>query len=256
MPARHRCWKRYYKLGRQFSTFENSDRHRDSKPEINIHFSDPSNGNCRVTITNKGRGSFPDYKIYNHDDVAISVKVPRLESVTSRRHWSISGNLSNYGAQTLPTLEIEITKSMKPRHNNSDSSHTFRMLGNLREDKGKKQKLDEMLKDLIPGFTDWDIDTQSGNDYLKYITSKGEHRADLLGDGTLSLFRICLHLVDDNPNESSVLVIDEPELSLHPVAQAGLARLIAMSSASKQVVVCTHSTYFVNWSDYQNGANL
>ena len=241
----------------EFRRFEKSDRHGSNKPKISIFFYDPSSGDCRVVITNKDKGSFLDYTFYNHQNQADDTPMLPLEAVTSRRHWSISGTAFNspYAfSHNLVEFGEKITNNMKPRSDKGDHSETFKMLSVIRNDKNKKDKLDEMLKTLIPGFTDWDIDSQDSNDYLKYVTVDGEHRADLLGDGTLSLFRICLHLVDSN--NKAVLIIDEPELSLHPVAQTNLSKLISKASKNKQIIVCTHSPYFVNWSDYLNGASF
>lgn len=40
-----------------------------------------------------------------------------------------------------------------------------------------------------------------------------------------------------------ILLIDEPEISLHPIAQIILSKLLAEASTEKQIVVATHSPY-------------
>jgi predicted ATP-dependent endonuclease of OLD family len=67
-----------------------------------------------------------------------------------------------------------------------------------------------------------------------------------------SLFRKALALYDQE-NQSCV-VIDEPELSLHPQAQKRLAEFISSKSDRCQIILCTHSPYFINWNDLNAGA--
>lgn len=72
--------------------------------------------------------------------------------------------------------------------------------------------------------------------------------------GIWSIFTICAALFD--APEESVIVIDEPELSVHPALQKRLMTLFLEYSMTRQIIVCTHSPYFVNWEAIVNGANL
>jgi hypothetical protein len=47
-------------------------------------------------------------------------------------------------------------------------------------------------------------------------------------------------------------LIDEPELDLHPQMQKKLALLLSEEAKTRQIIVCTHSPYFINWEDYLN----
>jgi predicted ATP-dependent endonuclease of OLD family len=79
------------------------------------------------------------------------------------------------------------------------------------------------------------------------------HRSDLLGDGVITVIRILLHLFEakDTP-----IIIDEPELSLHPMAQKKLIEIIAECSQLRQIIISTHSPYFISWEYLNNGAIL
>lgn len=59
-----------------------------------------------------------------------------------------------------------------------------------------------------------------------------------------------------NHNANRILIIDEPELSLHPGAQKTLATLLSSEARHRQIIVCTHSPYFTSWEDFQNGAKF
>lgn len=79
------------------------------------------------------------------------------------------------------------------------------------------------------------------------------HRADFLGDGVVSIMRIVAHLVVNNDR---LIVIDEPELSLHPAAQKRMRSVLAEASKHQQIVIATHSPYLVDWEYIKNGAIL
>lgn len=53
-----------------------------------------------------------------------------------------------------------------------------------------------------------------------------------------------------------MIIVDEPELSLHPQAQKRLAKFLSEESARRQVIICTHSPYFINWEDFLNWAKF
>jgi len=63
-------------------------------------------------------------------------------------------------------------------------------------------------------------------------------------DGTLRF--ICLATLLLQPNLPSLIVIDEPELGLHPSALALLASLLKSASTRAQVIACTQSVTLVN----------
>jgi predicted ATP-dependent endonuclease of OLD family len=111
-----------------------------------------------------------------------------------------------------------------------------------------------ILSRLEPSIIDWTIDN-NGQDYLSFKSISGQyHRTGLVGDGVSNLFRIAYALYDFQPG--NVLLLDEPELSLHPQGQKRLYREIRACAATGQVVLSTHSPYFVSWMDIQAGARI
>ena len=65
-----------------------------------------------------------------------------------------------------------------------------------------------------------------------------------LSDGTIRFIALTTALLQPNP--PSTLLVDEPELGLHPVALGVLAALIHEASASTQVIVSTQSPLLVD----------
>ncbi len=74
------------------------------------------------------------------------------------------------------------------------------------------------------------------------------------GDGIWSVFTICDALYDSEAG--SVIAIDEPELSLHPAYQKRIIQLFKEYSKDRQIIINTHSPYFVDMDSLVNGACL
>lgn len=216
--------------------FKETERHKDISPKITI---ESSKGSTVFTNINKGsqiklnEGSKP------HD--------VNFELIPSRRYWNTYS-----GADWSPDQFISNTINQQVR--NADMVETGAVLKGINRDPDKKKLFNEYLKKVIPHFTDWTIDSNDQGDYVKYVTATASHQTNMLGDGVISIFRICAHLVADVKNR--VLIIDEPELSLHPTAQKALSRIISLACKDRQVILCTHSPHFANWDDFINGAKF
>lgn len=69
-------------------------------------------------------------------------------------------------------------------------------------------------------------------------------RATNLSDGTLRF--ICLVALLLQPNLPSLIILDEPELGLHPYAISILAQLLKHISAKSQILISTQSVTLIN----------
>jgi predicted ATPase len=144
------------------------------------------------------------------------------------------------------------TAQYRPQSIQSFEGRLFKI--NSSED---RPKFDAMLSRVMGRPTQWTIDEMDGGqNFLKFYESTPQfyHSSDGVGDGIISLFVIVSALYDSEPG--SVIVIDEPELSLHPQFQRRLATLISELSSDRQIVCATHSPYFINWPDVENGAEI
>ena len=86
----------------------------------------------------------------------------------------------------------------------------------------------------------------------KEVDSDVYMNAMALSDGTLRF--ICLATVLQQPSElrPASIIIDEPELGLHPYAIGILAGLIKQAASKMQVIVSTQSVQLVNQFDPEN----
>ena len=118
-----------------------------------------------------------------------------------------------------------------------------------------REKFNEVLQKVMDPIPDWTIDLyDSGSFYVKVNSSGQDHTSEGIGEGIVSLLFIVDALYDSE--NGNVIVIDEPELSLHPAYQRRLLTLLAEYSKSIQIVYATHSPYFVDFTHLLNGAKI
>lgn len=212
--------------------FNQEDRHWKDSPEV-------------VLI----QGNDQEYKLKAEGsrikiDWTLTAKINVL---SSSRYWD-SEFFSENNANDF--LRSENGRSLRK----DSKSYLSWLLSAIAKDEGKKEKFNEYMKKIFPHFSDWGIDSRNNNDFIYYETWDWVvHSTDQLGKGVLSLFLICGHLV---ASHDSILLIDEPELALHPQMQKRLALLLSEEAKTRQIIVCTHSPYFINWNDYLNWAKF
>jgi hypothetical protein len=132
---------------------------------------------------------------------------------------------------------------------------TGRLFG-LHQDRSSLEVFNSLLREVVGYAVDWRIDqSDQGQYFLKFQGTDGiSHTSDGLGDGMTSLLFILDSLYDSS--SKSLIVIDEPELSLHPQYLKRLLGLIGRYSSNRQIVIFTHSPALVSWSFVANGAEI
>lgn len=91
----------------------------------------------------------------------------------------------------------------------------------------------------------YEVDGQSNVFFLPYRSSKRKLPLHFSSSTVKTLFGLIFYL-EHLAEEGDCLMIDEPELNLHPDNQRQLARVLAqLVNAGLKVIVSTHSDYFV-----------
>lgn len=116
-------------------------------------------------------------------------------------------------------------------------------------------EFNRLLYQILLRHIEWRIDLSESEQYfLKLIFDTTSHSSDGAGEGLISIFTILDALYDSKPGNT--IVIDEPELSLHPAYQRRLSELFAEYSQDRQLIIATHSPYFINWEGLFNGGKI
>jgi hypothetical protein len=118
-----------------------------------------------------------------------------------------------------------------------------------------QEDFNKVLAKVLSPVPDWTIDQHdTGQYFLKMAVADAFHSSEGLGEGLVSLFFVVDALYDSTPGDT--IVIDEPELSLHPAFQRRLSDLITTYATDRQIILATHSPYFVSLRALEHGATV
>ncbi|GAA2414320.1 AAA family ATPase [Streptomyces glaucosporus] len=124
-----------------------------------------------------------------------------------------------------------------------DAGNLAPFLLRLREEhSGEYRKIVRTIRSVAPFFRDFTLAEDTGGRVRlrwKQIGSDTVFPAEALSDGTLRF--VCLTVLLLQPNPPALLVLDEPELGLHPSAIRVLAESLRSAATRSQILVATQS---------------
>ncbi len=104
------------------------------------------------------------------------------------------------------------------------------------------------VRRILPEFDDFQLEVDYGKTILRWRgRSTGQtFGAHLTSDGSLRCF--CLLTLLNLPDEMlpRIILLDEPELGLHPAAIALISHMVKSLARRRQVIVATQSPHFVD----------
>ena len=149
------------------------------------------------------------------------------------------------------------------KRDGSESSHETRLwdrgdnawsvLRNLHDKKSVDERFDTVMgymREAFPSFEGVVLEQTGPNSVYASFREKG-HRKEILAsgvsDGHLQMLLLLTALFSEGDRDA-VILLDEPEISLHPWAIAVLAKAIRVAAESwrKQVLVATHSPVLIS----------
>jgi predicted ATPase len=129
-----------------------------------------------------------------------------------------------------------------------DAANLAAVLHALREDdRSAYRRITGTIRQVAPFFRDFVL-TPEHNDRIRLrwreVDSDAIFSANQMSDGTLRF--VCLAALLLQPVLPALVVLDEPELGLHPYAIVQLAGLLRQASRRSQVLIATQSVTLMN----------
>ena len=186
---------------------------------------------------------------YPGGDEAIKARDPSLPPMSDFR--DLWGDLSFYHFHNTD-FHSNIKKSWDVTDNvriRADGGNLAAVLYRLeRENTRQYDRICHLVQRVLPNFDRFAIEESYGKVMLRW-KAKGSDKtmgAHLTSDGSLRYF--CLVTLLNLPEEMlpSVILLDEPELGLHPSAVGLVGAMIRVMSRHRQVIVATQSPLLVD----------
>ncbi len=142
------------------------------------------------------------------------------------------------------------SKTLDYKYLKSDGSNLAAFLYKIKETHPKHFRMIEYtIASVAPFFDKFDLEPDEINKdviFLKWFEKDSDEyfNAHNLSDGTLRFIALTTLLLQ--PELPSTIILDEPELGLHPFAIAKLAGMIKRASINSQIIIATQSVNLVN----------
>jgi len=136
-----------------------------------------------------------------------------------------------------------------------DASNLAAFLYRLRENHQiEYQKIIRAIQRIAPYFKDFELKPKEQNNEQIVLRWRqkdydGVLTPSQLSDGTLRFICLATLLLQPEVLQPAIIVIDEPELGLHPYAMTIFAELIKKVSTKKQVIIATQSVELLDHFD-------
>lgn len=186
----------------------------------------------------------------------LKEKFTQQQQTGFRVAWFVYKSLSSWTVyhfhdtgSLAPMRRIQpLNDDEKLRH---DASNIAAYLNRLREEDETYDLIRDTVRLIAPFFDDFLFrpKTRNGNEQIRLEwTQRGSDfpfQPSQLSDGTIRF--ICLATALMQPDPPATILIDEPELGLHPYAISILASLIESASQRTQVIVSTQSPTLLDY---------
>ena len=159
----------------------------------------------------------------------------QFSSMRLYREWTFG----RYAAPRLPQ-KTDLPNDMLEQ----DGANLGLIINRLRMNVTARRRLIQALRVMYDGIEDVDVRIEGGTAQVFLIESNGIMPATRLSDGTLRYLTMLALLCDPSP--PPLIVIEEPELGLHPDVLPSLAELLKEASTRTQLIVTTHAPALVD----------
>jgi len=136
-----------------------------------------------------------------------------------------------------------------------DGKNLSIILKNITENREKRRKLFNLIKDLLPFVENLDVEKFADKSLffkLKESYFKSQYLpASLISDGTINMTALIVALYFE---KKPFVIIEEPERNIHPSLISKVVEMMkdASQTQEKQIVVTTHNPEFVKYAELEN----
>jgi predicted ATPase len=178
------------------------------------------------------------------DSIDSKYSKPVFEAIISRQIYHFHDTSSTAGMRHAEI--VQDNKYLRP-----DGSNIAPYLMGLRKSDSRiYNEIIDAIRLVIPFFDDFDLDSETFGEKRKVNLSWRQKGSDYpmqpyhFSDGSIRF--ICLATALLQPEPPATIIIDEPELGLHPSAISILAELIQSASKRTQLIVATQSPSLID----------
>jgi predicted ATPase len=199
----------------------------------------------------QGQGEHPRPYV---EDLGQGQRESGLDEEVGRKPNKVAAHVltAMRGWKVFQFHDTSATAGIKQKHAIGDSrtlqhdgANLAALLFGLKKRAPKKYRaIVDVIRAVAPFFDDFvlepdELDRKVIQLEWRHTSEPSYFDAGSLSDGTLRF--MCLAALLLQPTKPSVIVVDEPELGLHPAAIVQLAALLRMASRECQVIVATQS---------------
>lgn len=166
---------------------------------------------------------------------AIGALQLAYERIRLYRHWIFGpdSSLRKPQASDLPNEWL-----------GEDYGNLFLILNRMEFEPEAKGEFLERLREFLPDVTDYKLQIVGGTILMFLMEGRNAVPATRLSDGTLRW--LCLLAILVAPSPPGVIVLEEPELGLHPDMINTLADMLKKAATRHQLVITTHSDILID----------
>lgn len=179
--------------------------------------------------------------------------VPSRKNVNNNNLYNNNQNIEDF----LFNYNNNNNQTINRRQNNMNNEFVS-ILTTIYADEKKKNEFDKILHEFL-GDVSWNLhmsDEQQNSFVVDIIDKCGETHFEGVGDGLITIIYISVGLFLLKENLVSVLLIDEPEVSLHTDIIKRIKEVLREYSKEYQIIISTHSPYLIDWESIKNGGKL
>ncbi|MBP5777614.1 MAG: AAA family ATPase [Prevotella sp.] len=234
----------------------------DTKSAYSYHFSLSNAAPDRLIITEESikwhrKTENKPYEVILESNFKESALADSKDSVAKSIYWMLAyckvyqfHDSSNEGPlrQACP---VDTANYLQSHGNNLPSFLLF-----LRDNYiDSYKRIVDYVRDVIPQFQDFYLEPNNNTISLRWIdNSATDYRLNAyqFSDGSIRFIALATLLLQPVKTMPDVIILDEPELGLHPYAIAQLAEMIKDASIHAQVIIATQSKDLVDLFDVEN----